>query len=347
MTNFEFAKYRFVIRPRERFILPAYKGSTFRGGFGHAFKRVVCLLEKEKCLDGCLLNDRCMYHNIFDVPTIHPFIIEPPPEERESYGGDDLLSFNLILIGQAIDLFPYFLFTFEELGRLGIGKGRGQYWLEEVFSVGLDAEARVYSQKVMNPGLRITGEEFIGRSTLDAESCSDRSQTAPAESGKVELEFLTPTRLKYQGRLTSDLDFYIIFRAILMRLASLMDSYCGGGDVLLPSGYKTDAASLLKYFYHYKESDKGSRQAIHENIRESKSIDTEMNDLSWMDWERYSNRQGEKMKLGGVVGKVSFTGSLGKFLPYLRLAEILHVGKETTFGLGKVSVKSPAHETRR
>ena len=331
MTKLELAKYRFVIRPRERLILPAYKGSTFRGGFGYAFKRVVCLLGNNKCLNGCLLKDKCMYHSIFDAPTIHPFIIEPPLEERQSYGCDDLLSFHLVLIGQAIDYFPYFLFTFEELGRLGIGKGRGKYWLEEVFSLGRGVEAKVYSQKdrrIMNSGFRISGKEFIKYSTLELE--------------RAELEFLTPTRLKYKGKLTSELDFYLLFRAILMRVSSLMDFYCGGGEILLPLGYKSDASSLLKYFYSSKELDIDSRRAINEAIKESKGITTERNDLSWMDWERYSNRQGERMKLGGIVGKISFTGSLGKFLPYLLLAEYIHVGKETTFDLGKVKVISPS-----
>lgn len=82
-----------------------------------------------------------------------------------------------------------------------------------------------------------------------------------------------------------------------------------------------------------------SRTAIHEAIRETKNIALEKSNLSWMDWERYSNRQRERMKLGGVVGKINFTGSLGKFLPYLHLAEHIHVGKETTFGLGKIAVR--------
>jgi hypothetical protein len=182
MTDLEFAKYRFVIRPRERLILPAYKGSTFRGGFGHAFKRVACLLGTGKCMDECRLKDKCMYHNIFDAPTVHPFIIEPPLEEREVYGSDDLLSFNLILIGRAIEYFPCFLFTFEELGRLGIGKGRGWYWLGDVFSIGQDEEIRVYSQRdrrIMNSGYRIKCEEFTKHSMSEVGLCGGGSRTAP------------------------------------------------------------------------------------------------------------------------------------------------------------------------
>lgn len=38
----EYQQFNFEITAKEPLILPAYKGSTFRGGFGYAFKRVVC-----------------------------------------------------------------------------------------------------------------------------------------------------------------------------------------------------------------------------------------------------------------------------------------------------------------
>jgi len=38
----ECKQFNFNITAKEPLILPAYKGSTFRGGFGYAFKRVVC-----------------------------------------------------------------------------------------------------------------------------------------------------------------------------------------------------------------------------------------------------------------------------------------------------------------
>ncbi len=61
-------------------------------------------------------------------------------------------------------------------------------------------------------------------------------------------------------------------------------------------------------------------------------------DLHWRDWQRYSNRHGTKMSLGGFLGEMEIAGDLAPFAPLLRAAEVLHVGKCATFGLGKVEI---------
>jgi hypothetical protein len=60
-----------------------------------------------------------------DVP--HPFIIEPPLDQKRRYGINDRLDFDLILIGRAVGYMPYLIFAFEEVGRVGVGKNYGQY----------------------------------------------------------------------------------------------------------------------------------------------------------------------------------------------------------------------------
>jgi len=152
LENLHFTKFILTVTARDSISLPPYKGSTFRGGFGNAFKRIVCIGRNKEC-ETCLLKSRCIYVYIFETPppedTVimrkyrtapHPFVIEPPmsPRFTERNGNPladtktifepgEKLSFSLILIGKAIDSLPYFIYTFEELGNSGIGKGRGRY----------------------------------------------------------------------------------------------------------------------------------------------------------------------------------------------------------------------------
>ena len=104
MLNFSFARFSFTVSGETPLVLPAYKGSTLRGGFGHAFR----------------------------IHTPHPFILEPPEDTRTSYEPGETLSFGLILIGRAVDYLAYFIYTFEELGCLGIDRNRGKYKLLQV-----------------------------------------------------------------------------------------------------------------------------------------------------------------------------------------------------------------------
>ena len=43
LSHFKFAQFQFSIKAVNCISLPVYKGSTLRGAFGHAFKKVVCI----------------------------------------------------------------------------------------------------------------------------------------------------------------------------------------------------------------------------------------------------------------------------------------------------------------
>ena len=160
LETFRLAKFRFTICARDHIRFPAYKGAAFRGGFGYAFKRVVCVTKNREC-DDCLLKQKCIYSYIFETPppqdtemlrlypkVPHPFVIEPPITEKQSFEPGEAFSFHLILIGNAIDYIPYFIYTFTELGKQGIGQGRGKYDLLHVEGIGLEDEAiQIYNSK--------------------------------------------------------------------------------------------------------------------------------------------------------------------------------------------------------
>lgn len=61
-----FGKYHFSCIFTGPASLPAFKGSTFRGVFGVALKKVVCALKHQEC-PACLLRGQCLYARIFET----------------------------------------------------------------------------------------------------------------------------------------------------------------------------------------------------------------------------------------------------------------------------------------
>jgi hypothetical protein len=301
------------IKAKEPLILPAYKGSTFRGGFGNVFKKIVCALKKKDCLD-CLLKERCIYCYIFETPppsntaimrkyktAPHPFVIEPPLERKSIYKPDEQLSFELTLIGRAIDYYPYFIYTFDELGKTGIGKGRGTFELHEVTTSG----EIIYTSK--NKKLATVQPVELSLALPDS---FDSSQTS--DNMTVKLTFIAPTRISFDGHLTIDIEFHMLIRTLIRRIALLSYFHCGGDPT------QWDFKGIIEM---------------------AKQIKTKDSSLRWYDWERYSARQDARMKMGGFIGDITFEGDIEPFMPLIKAGEILHVGKGISFGLGKYKIQ--------
>lgn len=314
LSHFTFAKFKFTIKAAEEMALPAYKGAVFRGGFGYAFKKIVCIQRTKKECTECLLHRRCVYSYIFETSppedtkvlrlyrTIpHPFVIEPPLSGDRIVKQNDTLAFNLVLIGRAVDYLPYFILTFTELGKQGIGKNRSKFILEKIEALDINGEGK--SVYTCEDGVFQNDYPLLEASRLNqAESNNGKSQ--------IEVKFLTPFRVRFDGKITDDIEFHVIFRNLLRRVSSLLYFHCGRE---MECDYKA-------------------------YIEEAGKIKTLSNDLQWFDWERYSTRQKQKMTLGGVLGTAKYEGNLRPFMQILKLGEHIHLGKGTSFGLGKYEI---------
>lgn len=298
-------KYTFHCLFKEQAFLPEYKGSTFRGVLGHALKTIVCALKLEKC-DDCPLLRSCLYVNLFDpsykakgVPPPPPYVIEPEDGEGTRFKEGDKLSFNLILFGAANDYLSHFIYAFMEIGEKGIGKRSG------------DARGRFSLWKVKSG--ETTVFDYSDQKINDWPTPQDYKPEFNQihEAGRVKVELLTPLRVKYANHLAADLPFHLLIRAALRRISILYKTY-GEGEP--PIDYR----GIIMRASQVKEVEK---------------------DLRWFDWRRYSKRQGQEMMMGGMIGNITYEGNLGEFVPYLRFCELAHIGKQTTFGLGKIRVE--------
>lgn len=312
--GFTCAGYEVVLAAGPRgLVLPPYKGSTLRGGFARVFKQLVCVRRKDSCT-GCSQKENCPYHFVFetsppqnaealrnysDIPR--PFVLEPPLEQKTDYLPGETLSFNLLLFGRAKNLLPYFIVTLEELGQIGMGKGRHPFNVKEIATVALgrqnEREIIYYgSDKTVRSKENIVTAEEIWRKA---------AKQSPRE--QVLVKFLTPARLIYQESLALNPYFHILLRHLLRKVSSLYYFYHG---------------------YQWKEDFVGI-------IKRAEEVALVENNTVWCDWERYSYRHHKKMKLGGLIGEAVYKGPVNDFWPLLKLGELLHLGKGSVFGLGK------------
>lgn len=281
-------------------VLPFYKGSTFRGVFGRALKKVVCALRLRDCPD-CMLNDQCLYARMFESPTVpRPFVIEPPLDSGSRFPPGSSFDFSLLLFGETNKKLPYFIYAFREMGHVGIGKRingqRGRFTLERVCHEGR-VVYDIRQEKIVTPNV--------------PDVTIPRLQRQEPTNLRARVALITPLRIKYKNRLSPDLPFHVLVRAVLRRLSTLFEAY-GEGEPDL------DYTTL---------------------VRDAEKIKTVDNDISWFDWRRYSFRQDKQMLMGGLVGSIVYEGKLGPYLPLLELSSMVHLGKQTTFGLGKIHVE--------
>ena len=130
-----------------------------------------------------------------------------------------------------------------------------------------------------------------------------------AAAGAVEVRFYTPFRTKQDGRFGQPITARGFLQAVHRRLRVL-----GGSD--------DDGRELLPHF-----DEMGPLPQLGD-VR-----------VRWQDWSRRSRREEATMTLGGHVGRFHLRGEFDRWGPLLALAERVHVGKSTAFGLGWIGVR--------
>ena len=276
-------------------------------------RHITCVGSSEHCEKQCEFPDRCVYSKCFETPVPvdapilrgqpfapHPFVLEPPHTGQLDYAPGDTFTCNLTLIGAAIHLLPWMVFTFDQIGkrRIGLRDKRGQCQLSKVES--LPAHDNHSSQTIYTAETEmLTDDGLILR--LD-----DVMTGAPHVADEVELEFLTPTSIKVDGKWTSALTFEHLVRNLLRRIRFLSYFHCG-------EDLDVDAPGLIEV----------STSVTHDSR------------LNWLRKDRYSYRTEKSVPMGGFIGKIRFLGELQPFLPFIYLGAYLHIGHHTAFGFGQ------------
>ncbi len=289
-------------------ILPPFKGSTLRGAFGYALKKITCALPRMQCAD-CILAPSCCYSLVFESEKLgrnragyarlaarpHPYVLEPPVDDRSEYAAGDTFSFTLHLFGPALSYRSQVLYAVILMGEAGLGRQHQGTFVVNMVTAGretiYDGETRTLSLEDASRSLAFD--------PVPKEACS-----------RLNIAFCTPFRVKRANSFVREFDFGTLVRAAMRRVSSLEDAY-GNGEP------EVDYRALARL---------------------ADAVRVVTDETAWLDIGRYSSRQHRPMKIGGIVGMAEVEGDLGPLMPFLRYCETVHLGKQTAFGLGLIRI---------
>lgn len=304
------ARYRFNFRVTQAINTQLYAGSALRGAFGHALKQLACVTKIKECI-ACPLLSSCPYTQIFSPHEI--------PRTRNEFSTIHQIPVPYLIEPPTLGSKTYepeseFSFNMVLMGdslkqlpliimawRRALLRGLGR----------TDGKAELINVvfTTLNESLVVYDED----SPVLAEHQTGLSLPRYAAAQDLHLLFSTPLRIQKDKKVLGALDMTarILLRNIIRRVSLVVQFHLG---------------SVIDI-------------DVHRINLLADTVDDERR-LSWQDWSRYSTRQEQKINLGGVQGHWLLREVPVELLPFVYLGQWLHVGKETSFGLGRYQIIS-------
>lgn len=295
-------RYRFYLKPESKLRLPAYSGSTWRGVIGQALSGLFCPLDRCSC-QRCNIRNACAYYHLYEAYSGEKgFNNIPRPyifyPQKESVSE---LCVEATLVGSAGDFLPHLIAAWVKAGEMGVGPGRGGFTVKEV------------KQLLPDGGLKTIFHPEKGADyerTVLPLSAYLSAQAPPPWT----IRMVTPLRLRVNGKNAASPNWPHAFFTLAIRLSLLNQRYCGGDRP------NEDAWNDMKNQF--------------ETLKEGAAL------IRWHDWKRHSSRQKAKIPMGGIVGEclVAPENHTNFWWRWWRAAELFHLGRGTTMGMGKISI---------
>lgn len=301
-----YIKLHFTVVLLEHAMLPTDKVSALRGGMGEMLLRANCVRDREcaHCdfAQECIVR-RTMYSKYDIVP---PFVktndsigyILECENYNEKFDEGDSLQFQLILFGKTIVYFNQYLQAFFALGMEGIGREHARYQIVSV--------TNTQNQPLLEKGAVYMKNYQV--KTID-EYVKYRMNRIHGTECQNRIVFHTPLTLKYQGAFLEEYHMEAIWNAVLRRIYML-------------------------------ECFEGMERTVYDIAERKDDVlpDIEYQEAYRVSVRRYSSTQDRKMTLSGIKGFVQLDWIPDQLLPVLLAGELIHIGKNTSFGFGRYSV---------
>jgi len=313
-VNFSFYRFRFHFEAAGSLYFPEGKSANIlRGAFGAIFRKLACV---PTCRDvaTCEIRATCPYAKVFEPRAAgrsgpsgladwpRPFVFRAAHLDGRVIEPGARFHFDVHLFDVRDPSLVYFVLTFAQLAREGLGPRRGRARLTGVEQLHLDdsSAGRVYD-----------GETFLLKELYPPSVLT--LDPPPTPVTRVTVRFVTPTELKSAHELTPRPEFAILFARLRDRLSTLRALY-GSGPL------EIDFRAM------------GDRAA---QVRMTRC------DLRRTQVDRRSSRTGQLHPLGGFLGEADYEGDLIEFVPYLAAGRWIGVGRQTVWGKGEMQAVHP------
>ena len=307
-----YVKLHFEIELVDGGQLPKDKASMLRGGMGRMLLMSNCIRD-ENC-ENCDFSEECLVQRMmYAHMKIRPafmtqkdsegYVLECENTDEDFYPGD-LLEFNLLLFGNSIVYFNQYLQAFHALGMRGLGKEKLRFRLSQVTNSSRELllkDGIMYKER-----FRVRRIEEYVRYRLSWLEKEKQNQY----TDDVLLVFHTPLTLKFQKEFQDSLDPLPIMSAVERRLY------------------------ILNCYEGFKDGEDYERIAVAEHLPEK--VDERVHAESM---KRFSGTQNKGIVFKGIKGACRFSGVDDTALALLAAGELVHIGKNTSFGFGRYTMK--------
>lgn len=312
------------VKQEDMLKMPEYSGSMLRGAFGVALRELTCITAMSECKQ-CPIKERCKFPRIFETPAllstatqaVNPYVIHVPTTTQQLCGQSpliykrgDIWHFSMTLMGAATLEFGIIIKAWKRALKTGLGTHQ-PYKRATLLQVSCDDKiiyCEAYSSTDINTHL-IQNIPYH----ISIHSIPEVNSNFPIH---LIMRFLTPFRYQHHNRIVSQpdqLDSYGFVASLYNRIR------------LCQENHSANENWDIGYDSYYLFRDDISTLGIEAEV-------------SAHHVPRRSNRQQRKMQLYGLQGDIHLTGEskiLQRLLPALQLGERLHIGKNTTMGLGQ------------